>query len=254
MRTLLYAYNPYSEGARRVARALGVVRLRHKGSKYKAAPSDFIVNWGSNQVPMQFMETPRVINMPSFVDWASNKLRAYTLFSECGVPTVPHCTDRDKAREWLSEGKTTLARMLLRASEGRGVQVMETIEDLVDAPLYTQYIKKKDEYRVFVIGNNVACATQKRKRRDVDDVDYKIRNYCNGWVFCHENAEPPPAVTEAAVKAVQALRLDFGAADVGWNEHKQAAYVYEVNTAPLMEGTTLELFAAALNDYINSLK
>jgi hypothetical protein len=38
------------------------------------------------------------------------------------------------------------------------------------------------------------------------------------------------------------LHLDFGAVDVGWNEHHGEATIYEVNTAPGLEGTTLEKY------------
>jgi glutathione synthase/RimK-type ligase-like ATP-grasp enzyme len=44
--------------------------------------------------------------------------------------------------------------------------------------------------------------------------------------------------------AVQALGLDFGAADVGFNNNK--ASVYEVNTACGLMGKTLEAYAEAI--------
>ena len=38
--------------------------------------------------------------------------------------------------------------------------------------------------------------------------------------------------------------LTFGAIDVIWNEHQQKAFVLEINTAPGIEGTTVEKYAA----------
>jgi D-alanine-D-alanine ligase-like ATP-grasp enzyme len=52
-------------------------------------------------------------------------------------------------------------------------------------------------------------------------------------------------VTSEAIKAVNCLGLYFGAADVIWNDKEQRAYVLEVNTAPGLEGTTLENYANA---------
>ncbi|MNY81884.1 hypothetical protein D3C86_2236870 [compost metagenome] len=48
--------------------------------------------------------------------------------------------------------------------------------------------------------------------------------------------------------AVNALGLDFGAADVIWNDHRKQAFVLEVNTAPGLTGTTLEKYAKALKE------
>ena len=45
---------------------------------------------------------------------------------------------------------------------------------------------------------------------------------------------------QEATAAVEALCLDFGAVDVVWNATKNKAFVLEVNTAPGVEGTTLE--------------
>jgi len=48
-----------------------------------------------------------------------------------------------------------------------------------------------------------------------------------------------------ALAAVSALGLDFGAVDIIYNEHENQYYVLEVNTAPGLEGTTVEKYAEA---------
>jgi glutathione synthase/RimK-type ligase-like ATP-grasp enzyme len=50
--------------------------------------------------------------------------------------------------------------------------------------------------------------------------------------------------------AVAALGLDFGAVDIGWNRSTRRATVYEVNTAPYVEGTTAKMYAEAIVDFI----
>ena len=92
---------------------------------------------------------------------------------------------------------------------------------------------------------------QKRLRRGTEknDLTYKVRSYANGWVFCREGIELPQCVTDASLAAVKCLALDFGAVDVGYNRKEDRAAVFEVNTAPGIEGTTLEVYANALRTY-----
>jgi glutathione synthase/RimK-type ligase-like ATP-grasp enzyme len=145
-------------------------------------------------------------------------------------------------------------------SEGAGIVVLNDARD-TRAKLYTQYIPKKNEYRVHVVAGNVIDVTEKRKANDAEQrrnqrdpgplpergrpEPHQVRNTANGYVFCHEGVKPSPAVLDAGRKAVQALGLDFGAVDVIWNEKKQAAYVLEVNTAPGIAETSAKKYAEA---------
>ena len=121
-----------------------------------------------------------------------------------------------------------------------------TGEQVVQAPLYTKYVKKKSEFRVHVFDNEVIHVQEKRRRAGVEDVDNQIRNHDNGWVFCVQNVEAPADVTDQALRAVRAAGVDFGAVDVIYNQKKNEAYVLEINTAPGLEGTTLEKYADAI--------
>ncbi|GAG47489.1 unnamed protein product, partial [marine sediment metagenome] len=78
-----------------------------------------------------------------------------------------------------------------------------------------------------------------------EQVDYQIRNTDNGWVYCRGGVDAPEAVITAAVRAVDCLGLDFGAVDIGYNEHYDRCAVFEVNTAPGLEGTTLDKYFEA---------
>jgi glutathione synthase/RimK-type ligase-like ATP-grasp enzyme len=75
-----------------------------------------------------------------------------------------------------------------------------------------------------------------------------VRNHVNGWVFCTQNVGIPDKALDYAVMAVAACGLDFGAVDIIWNESRQEAYVLEVNTAPGIEGSTLNLYAEVLKN------
>jgi D-alanine-D-alanine ligase-like ATP-grasp enzyme len=111
-------------------------------------------------------------------------------------------------------------------------------------------VKKKDEYRIHVLRKpgeepEVISVQRKAKRHDAEDVDFKIRNLANGFVFVRKGVIPPQDATNQAVEAIKATGLAFGAVDVLWNERLGQAFVLEVNTAPGLEGQTVE-------DYVNA--
>lgn len=240
-------YHPASRSGRDLARRLGLLRLRTP-SRYRPRNTDVIINWGSSDcffLPM----TPKVINKATAVRAATHKCVSLAAFTKHGVPCPEWTTERDDAQAWLAEGSTVVGRSLTRGSGGRGISLFDggdsELDELPDLPLYTKYVKKRDEYRVFVVNDTVIRITQKRSRRG-NDPDYRIRNASNGWVYCHEGVVTPQVVHWAGREAVRVLGLDFGAVDVGYNAHYKTACVYEVNTAFGLEGTTLEVFANAL--------
>jgi glutathione synthase/RimK-type ligase-like ATP-grasp enzyme len=123
-----------------------------------------------------------------------------------------------------------------------------------EAPLYTQYVPKRHEYRVHVFQGRVIDVQRKARRHDVadEDVNWKVRNNANGFIFARNGdalGTVPDDVLYEATKAVTSLNLDFGAADVIFNEREALAYVLEVNTAPGLVGTTLENYTAAFEAY-----
>jgi glutathione synthase/RimK-type ligase-like ATP-grasp enzyme len=245
MRKYLYSRR-VSNGARALARALGIRMIKREGSKYKPRRSDIIVNWGNSTLAYDFSPAT-VWNIPEAVALASNKLEAYVVLESSEVPIPQYTTDRKQVEEWLSKGYVVVARMLLRASEGRGIVLIHQGDTIPHAPLYTLYRKKREEYRIHVFKGRVF--DQQQKRRSTSDGrwqgDNRIRNSAGGWVFAREDVHAPRPVLEAATKAVGALGLDFGAADCGYSVGKDSATVYEVNTAAGLTGTTLEQYRRA---------
>lgn len=162
------------------------------------------------------------------------------------VSTPEFTEERSTAETWIAEGKVVVARTKLNAHSGAGIVLAARIEDLVDAPLYTTYIKKAQEFRVHIAFGQVIDVTQKRKRTDFEgEVNYAIRNHQNGWVYCREDLTEPEDLRNQAVAAIESLGLDFGAVDIIYNKHYNKCYVLEVNTAPGCEGTTVEAYRQA---------
>jgi glutathione synthase/RimK-type ligase-like ATP-grasp enzyme len=176
----------------------------------------------------------------------TDKLTQFRKFHENNVSAPDYTTDRAIAASWLSDG-CVVCRTLLRSSEGKGIVIAETEDQLVSAPLYTKYVKKKKEFRVHVLNGQVIDVTEKRKRSGFDgERDSRVRNLANGYVFCRDGITEPVGLQELAQGACQALSYTIGAVDVAFNEHHNRCYVLEVNATPGMEGTTLEKYATAI--------
>lgn len=163
------------------------------------------------------------------------------------VPTIEHTRSREQAAQWITEGDSVMCRTLLRASEGRGIVVADTVEALVQAPLYTRYVKKKAEYRVHVLKGQVIDVQVKRKRKGFEgERDTKVRNLANGYVFCRDGIVEPATLRDVAIKATASLGYSLGAVDIAYNERNNRLVVLEVNANPGMQGTTLERYATAI--------
>jgi D-alanine-D-alanine ligase-like ATP-grasp enzyme len=68
-----------------------------------------------------------------------------------------------------------------------------------------------------------------------------VRNLANGFVFQRNGIEVPEVVRQVARDTLLAVEgLTFGAVDVIFNERANRAYALEINTAPGLEGTTVD--------------
>src|SRR5690606_19684161 len=125
-----------------------------------------------------------------------------------------------------------------------------------DAPLYVEYKKKQDEYRVHVyqkFGNGEQVAEvfdiqRKARRQDAVNPNWQIRNHQNGFIYRRNDVECPQVVQEAAVNCLNKTNLFFGAVDVIYNAANNRAYVLEINTAPGLSGTTVDNYYNMINN------
>lgn len=174
----------------------------------------------------------------------TDKLTQLRKFKDAEISCPEFTTDKQVALNWIADGSVVVARTLLRASEGRGIKISESAGDLVDAPLYTLYVKKKKEFRVHVLNGRVIDVQEKRKRKDYsDERDTRVRNTANGYVFCRDNLVEPTGLREIAIRATAALDYPLGAVDIAYNERNNQLVVLEVNANPGLTGTTLENYS-----------
>ncbi len=244
----IYAYDKNSQSAKFLAEILGVKRLKHDG---KAIKVDTLLNWGSSNIK-RLIDADNILNEPDAVKLASNKLKSFQTFERARVSTVPFTQSKELAKVWLFEEHTVVVRHKLNSHSGEDIELLEGDVDIPDAPLYTRYVKKTDEYRVHVFNGEVIFQQRKARKKDVADekVDWKIRNHGNGFVFAHKDVVVPDPCIVESITAIKALGLDFGAVDVGWNKYTTTATVYEVNTAPGLEGSSLDAYVEKLKEYV----
>lgn len=251
MSLILRPYKAASKSGKALADALGIKRMAMEDSKWRPGRNKYIINWGANEIP-NLPEGAVVMNRPEKVTIATDKLAFFLAMS--GVVRVPQFwLDKEGAAQQMREnGGAIVCRTMLRANSGRGIVIADNVEDLVDAPLYTMYIKKKFEYRVHVAFSSVISVQQKARKVDVPDnqVNWRIRNHDNGFIFKREGVELPAEARRMSRKVVDNLGLNFGAVDLIYNEKQGNYYVLEVNTAPGLEGQTLDDYVQAFQQYV----
>ena len=242
-RVFIAPYKMGSESARALALALQCKRVNGK-KIFK--PNDVIINWGNSKVA-SVRGRAKIINNIGAIEQAANKLLTLVRLESAGVKCVKSCDNIYTAQQLLRQGNSLYARTKLCAHSGEGIIYLSPENGMwINAPLYTIAFPTDREYRVHVFNGKPIDVQQKRKREGVE-VNKYIRNTANGWVFARENVTPPYAAYKESVKAVQALGLTFGAVDVLVDEDNNVA-VCEVNTAPGLQGTTLDNYVYAIKE------
>lgn len=219
-----------------------MLRLFKDRLQQTARTTDRAIFWGNNESP------------------AANKLHFFQAAAQQPELNIPEfSTDINVAATWRNPTARNVsvagfARTILTGHSGRGIVAFNNGETtpLPTAPLYVKYIKKSEEYRVHVFAGKVIDIIEKRRRLGFENVNYQIRNVDTGWVYCRDNMDikNKNELIKQALLACRVSRLDFGAVDILYNSHQDKYYVLEVNTAPGLEGKTVEIYANAI---INTL-
>ena len=269
MRIRILPYRQGSKGAKALADALGGKVLKLEGSTWKAKAGDKVIVWGNTNTSTTFNGIPcPILNDPAHIVNASNKLKFFNMMKEVAPDDIPQFWT--KKEDIPEDAYPVVCRTVLAGHSGDGIVIADDSEGLVAAPLYVRYMKKKDEFRIHVgrktqyVGENdhepsesgvittfKTIAVQRKARRTEtpdEEVNWKVRNLAGGFIFQRNNVNVPDKVVEAAHRALAATNLDFGAVDVIWNENQEKAYVLEINTAPGLEGSTVQDYRAFFSD------
>lgn len=262
LKYFVYPYLQESGSAKRLARALGGKVLRREGSAFIPRSNRKVINYGASDCPYV------CLNPSNFTRIAGNKrdFFQYVASSESpglGSPRTPRwTTNRAEALAW-AKAAGIVARTVLTGHSGAGIGIKdrENKTEISEAPLYVEYIPKDAEYRVHVFKDQQGVPQiidVQRKVRDPsrEPSDWKVRSHANGFIYTRNTSSGeshrtscPPDVLEQAKLALACSGLTFGAVDVIWNAKKNSAYILEINTAPGLEGTTVQIYADAIRRY-----
>lgn len=260
----VYPYKMGSESAKKISEGLGAKRIKLEGSSFKGDKNKLVVNWG-NSTNTKELEKCVMLNHPDKVVSVSNK----KLFFEKvqGKVRIPDfTTDYEEAAFWSKGGEQVIGRKILQGSGGVGIKLFKDYQFFSkfsqhnNIKLYTKYCLKKEEYRVHIFCGEVVLVQRKAKKSNLDSgvVNWQIRNHKNGFVFVkNEDREIPGDVINQALLAMEATELDFGAVDVIYNAFRDEATVLEINTAPGLEGSTVDTYIdnlKKLSEYFELLK
>ena len=181
-----------------------------------------------------------MLNPPNAVSSAIDKVRSLELVGEFAPRFWTRAEDVQRAR-----GDIILCRRNF-LSEGRGITVVRSKDQLVPADFYVKYVPKIEEFRLHVFNGRVIAVQQKLRRNGAEQQgDQKlIRNHQNGWVFAVnnvnlENDERREALYLAATRSVESLGLDFAAVDMLIGRDDGRPYFLEANTRPGIESDTI---------------
>lgn len=241
----IYSYNTASQSYKLLRDSLGIKGIKHENSKFKGKEGKVVINWGASSLPDEVMKC-RIINHPEAIKIACDKRE---FFKACSEFSVPFTTSKEEAIKWLEDGKEVVIREKVNGHSGEGITIIQNKEEIKDAPLYTMYVPKKEEYRIHVFRGNCFFIQKKARKLDVpnEDVNWKVRNLDGGFIFTHENVTVSDEAKVLAISCVKNCGLDFGAVDILWNAYRGKYYALEINTAPGIQGTTLEKYVEVFN-------
>lgn len=249
----IWPFKIVSAGAKVLAQAMDCKRVKTDGA-YKPRINHLIINWGNALLPTWWHPGMTVLNNPEKLKVATNKLLALRRMQEGGVTVPPFCTNIEDAQKMFTDGvKRVYCRTKLNGHSGDGIVVAPTPEELVEAPLYTAGVYGfRDEYRIHVVNGEVIDYAMKRKRKEEGlEHNTDVRSHNGGWVYCRDNIACNEVVQQEAKLAIAAVGLDFGAVDIILERKPNSSpVVLEVNTAPGLEGTTIERYANAFKELL----
>ncbi len=209
----------------------------------------YVINYGRSVIPEWYDQVEakdlKVLNKPQAVKRSVDKRTSLRLLSEAGVPCLQSTTDPLVAQGWIEAGKKVVARTLVKSKKGKGIKLITSMDNFVQAPLYTLHYEKTHEFRVHVLGGKVVDYVQKKRmgkaklnNLGLEQADLLIRNHKRGWVFARNDIYRLEEIEMLGLQATSVVGLDLCAVDIlarfSDNGEFIDAVVCETNSAPGM--------------------
>lgn len=229
------------------------MKLRILTTLLKSGSAKRVAQGLSTQLGYKVFRGPNLVPLRVHIRYGDQKgkIEQYTWFKANAIPALEFTQSIAEAKTWAATG-AVICRKLTHASEGKGIVVSETPAQVVEAPVYTKYKKKKKEFRVHIFQDKVVHVLEKRRKNGYEgDADTKIRNTANGYVFCSEDVTEPQGIRDLALKASKVTKSDFKGVDVGYNEQKKELFIIEVNSAPGIEGSNVDRYIQTIRQTLH---
>lgn len=254
----ILSYSSASRSARALAEYInsqGVkCTIRAKDSPTKMVTC---IRWGKSELSMP--SGAPYLNHRAAIETALDKRRTFGAMQDNGVLHPEWTTAPAQAADWLLAGDMVVARHTLTSHSGQGIQIV-TNDGIVykdpsctapwqSAKLFTKYFKRTAEYRVFVVGGAAVLVYRKGASSEIpkESRQYYVRTHATGWNFCAVALSDVPAqVLEMGVRAAASIDIDVCAVDIGWHEPSSSVVVFEINSAPGIDGGTVPVIGEAL--------
>lgn len=256
-RAILYPYKISSEGAKAVQeslRELGYDCLRvYSDRDYAPKDTDLILGWGAGHAPNWWRSVPNkaaYLNKPEAISRSVDKRDMLEAMERHGVPIPVWTIEHDEAQIWAKR-YSVVVRLDADGRDGSGLIINAPGTIIPRAPLYTRFAAVRREWRIHVFKGRAIAEQLKVKIKDTqeDDAD-RVRVTRNGWGLSYNHDGAPVAVCIAAIRATEALGLDFAGVDVGETAFGEPV-VFETNTAPEMTPKTAALYALTIARHLN---
>lgn len=254
-------YNKVSKSARELTKLLGLckvhINLAVTDNNNKITGVN-IINWGMGKIgDIAGDKKVRIFNSVTGVNLVRNKHKFFKRIAESPDPArIPEFySTLEEAIASVKNGNVVFGRSYTGSCGTDIVTFDENPEKFNSSDFWVVYKKKRSEFRIhlFKIDDEIVVVDRQQKvlrkthpitglEIDKSKINFMIRNHKNGFIFQRNDIKIPADIETQAIKAFKISGLDFGAVDVIWNEHESKAYVLEINTAPGLEGSTLETY------------
>lgn len=215
---------------------------------------DVLIRWGSRK-PMP--DSDIVLNAPSAILQASDKLATYRALSRAGLQTLPTFTTMWEATDYAQRTHYWVYGRKRFGMGGKDIILWEAgyqepPPGAANCDFYTTYVPSRREFRIHVVGEKVVRVQAKyHDHPEMDPMGGMIRNYTHGFRFRTPRQELRPRRRMDAIKAIKALGLDFGAVDMIVNgDGGEGHTIIEVNTAPSCSPLTARCYAGELANLV----